>query len=412
MPPLSVYLHLPFCQRKCHYCDFNTYAGLEHLIDGYVAALRREVAHWAPLAEGYTVTTVFFGGGTPSLLSGGQLTAVLDACRAAFAFEATPEITMEANPGTVDAAKLAAYRLAGVNRISFGAQSFDPGELVWLGRIHGADDTAAAVRLARAAGFERLNLDLICGLPGQTTARWEANVAAALDLAPEHLSLYALSVEEGTPLAGWVAAGRVAEPDPDVAADHYQAADRLLEAAGFTNYEISNWARPGEACRHNLTYWENRPYLGLGAGAHGAFGGYRYHNVRLPQDYIRRVHAAPASPEGRPGLDAAIAAASPTAEVLAVAPDDDLMDSLLLGLRLAKGVEFETFRARHGVDLRSTFHKVLAETAALGLLESGERSMRLTPRGRLLANEVFVRFMNAASATGALSAAVAVPLEV
>ncbi len=323
MRPLSVYIHIPFCQRKCHYCDFNTYAGVDHLISPYVDALKAEIQNWAPLAEGYEVNTVFLGGGTPSLLSGLQMRAVLDTCRAAFSFAADPEITIEANPGTVDLAKLADYRGAEVNRISFGAQSFDHDELAWLGRIHTEGQIGEAVALARRAGFHRLNLDLICGLPGQSTARWESNLAAAQALQPEHLSLYALSVEEGTPLAGWVASGRTPEPDPDVAADHYLAAEAMLSAAGFHNYEISNWAKPGEECRHNITYWENRPYLGLGAGAHGCFAGLRYHNVLLPQEYLRRLRAATGMNGGHAGSQASgiadsITLASPVAGIVAV----------------------------------------------------------------------------------------------
>ncbi|MEK7216577.1 MAG: radical SAM family heme chaperone HemW, partial [Chloroflexota bacterium] len=372
MPPLSIYIHVPFCQRKCHYCDFNTYAGIDHLIPPYVDALLTEVRNWAGLAEGHRVTTVFLGGGTPSLLSGAQMQAVLDACRTSFSLVPGPEITIEANPGTVSPGKLEQYQKAGVNRISFGAQSFDPGELAWLGRIHSEAQVAEAVAQARQAGFQRLNLDLIYGLPGQSTARWEANVGQALSLGPEHLSLYALSVEEGTPLAGWVASGRTPEPDPDVAADHYLAADAMLSAAGFDNYEISNWARPGEACRHNLTYWENRPYLGLGAGAHGCFGGFRYHNVLLPQEYIQRLSAnnAASNTRRRPFIDMAgrMAASSPVAGINRVEPAEDLLDTLTLGLRLARGIGFDDFQTRHDVDLRDLYRTVIAETEALGLL--------------------------------------------
>ncbi len=399
MQPLSVYVHIPFCQRKCHYCDFNTYAGVEHLMPAYLDALEAEVQRWGPLAQDWDVTTVFLGGGTPSLLTGDEMLRLLDACRRAFRMAPDAEVTIEANPGTVDATKLGAYVAAGVNRISFGAQSFQSDELQWLGRIHGRAEIGAAVRLARSAGVQRLNLDLIYGLPGQSLASWRANVRAALALAPEHLSLYALTVEEGTPLADWVARGRAAEPDPDVAAEHYGAAEELLSAAGYANYEISNWARPGEECRHNITYWQNRPYLGLGAGAHGRFADCRYSNVLLPQAYIERMaqKGEPAgAAEGRTGIESA----SPTAEVNQVLPEDDLMDTLVLGLRLGEGVRFADVMRQHGVDVQQRFGPALEECVRLRLLEVDDAGMRLTPQARLIANEVFVRLMSVPEPVG------------
>ena len=420
MQPFSLYIHVPFCQRKCHYCDFNTYAGLEQLIPPYLEALKQEVGQWSPLLSGWEVRTVFLGGGTPSLLTGPQLRELLDLCRERFAVAQGAEVTLEANPGTVDGERLRCYREAGVNRISFGAQSFHSDELLWLGRIHSEGEIAEAVQLARDVGYTRINLDLIYGLPEQPQKRWEESLRAAMELAPDHLSLYALTVEEGTPLAQWVAVGKASEPDPDVAADHYLAAERMLGGAGFRHYEISNWALPGQECLHNLTYWKNQPYLGLGAGAHSYFGGYRFHNVLLPQEYIRRVRdggdqphralsaprqredvsksgaAAPFGsieerPQGAP-LAAAIGRASPVAAIQEFATETDLGDTLVLGLRLAEGVGFAEVEERYGIDVPRRFGPALRESCELGLLEIEDRRMRLTPRGRLLANEVFLRF--------------------
>ena len=406
---LSLYIHIPFCQRKCHYCDFNTYAGLRHLLTPYVAALKEEMVRWSLLADGYEVETIFFGGGTPSLLTAGQVQEVLELCRQSYSVAKEPEVTLEANPGTVDQERLEGFRAAGVNRLSFGAQSFDPQELQWLGRIHSTPEIGQAVHMARGAGFTRINLDLIYGLPQQPLANWERNVQAALALEPDHLSLYALTVEEGTPLAQWVKDGSVAEPDPDMAADHYLAAAHMLSGAGFDQYEISNWARSGQECRHNLTYWRNMPYLGFGASAHSSFGGLRFSNVLLPQDYIGRLGEGSPSPlpsprhggqafkrEGDLALPAFISKLSPLADIYEVDAETDLSDTLILGLRLREGIAFQRVLGRHGVDVKERFGAAIRELSEMGLLEAGDQAMRLTPHGRLLANEVFVRFLPAA----------------
>lgn len=392
--PLSLYIHVPFCKRKCHYCDFNTYAGLEHLLAPYVDALVRDIERWGPLAQGHTIGTVFFGGGTPSLLKGAQMQRILDAARANFTFAAEPEISMEANPSSTEAGRLKEYRAAGVNRISFGAQSFHPDELDWLGRLHSSGDIGKAVRSARRAGFERVNLDLIYGLPEQSLERWEVSVRMALDLKPEHLSLYALTVEEGTPLHDWVASGRTTEPDGDLAADMYMLAGRVMAEAGFEQYEISNWAKPGEECRHNLVYWHNQEYLGLGPGAHSRFGDYRFSAVKLPQAYNAWQ---PGEAQGE-GLEAAIRAASPIDEFNHIDGETDLMDTLVLGLRLSEGLTWAEIQARHGVDALRRFEPVWRELQNQWLLGYNPEGVFLTYRGRLLANEVFVRLMAAQQA--------------
>ena len=390
--PLSLYIHVPFCRRKCFYCDFNTYAGIDHLIPPFVDALKREIERWAPHAGEHEVTTVFFGGGTPSLLTGKQLRGILDTCRANYTFVADPEISMEANPSSTEYGRLAEYRQAGVDRISFGAQSFQPDELEWLGRLHSREDIGKAVRSARRAGFKRLNLDLIYGLPNQTPERWEVNVRMALDLKPDHLSMYALTVEEGTPLDDWVKTGRSKEPDPDLAADQYLLSGQILAAAGFEQYEISNWALPEQECRHNLTYWHNQPYLGFGPGAHSRFLEHRFSVIRSPQRYIEWATAG----SDASGAEAAIRGASAIDEFNPIDPQTDLLDTLMLGLRLTPGIKFADILARHGVDVLARFEPALREMQTQWLLGYDPEGVWLTYRGRLLANEVFVRLMNAA----------------
>jgi oxygen-independent coproporphyrinogen-3 oxidase len=285
---------------------------------------------------------------------------------------------MEANPGTVSAEALAGLRRLGVNRLSLGVQSLHDDELELLGRIHTAAEAAEAVSLARAAGLDNLSLDLIYGLPRQPLAAWQADLEQALDLAPDHLSLYALSVEEGTPLAAAVAAGHLPEPDPDLAADMYELAHERLDAAGYVHYEISNWARPGFECRHNLGYWRNEPYLGLGAGAHSYLDGRRRAAVSRPAEYVRRVLA------GESAVD--------TDE--AIGPALEMGETMMMGLRLLdEGVAYDRFRRRFGRDLRRVYAAGLAALERRGLIHLLPDRVRLSPRGRLLGNQVFMEFL-------------------
>ena len=395
-PPLSLYLHIPFCQVRCAYCDFNTYAGLNDLIPAYAAALAQEVrAVGAAAGHRPPVHTIFFGGGTPSLLSLEHYAALFAALRERFDLTPGCEITLEANPGTVDAAYLAGLRALGFNRLSFGVQSANPAELKLLDRLHTFDDVLAAVEQARAAGFDAtaygLNLDLIFSLPHQTLADWQTTVRRVLALRPEHLSLYALSLENGTPLRAWVYKGLLPLPDPDLAADMYNFAAEALVEAGYAQFEISNWARAAGPtpdyfqCRHNLQYWRNWPYLGLGAGAHGCAAGWRYSNVLAPAAYIARLTE---------GAAQAYPFSAATVERKAQTLAEAMNETMMLGLRLTQeGVREADFAARYGQDLRSAFGRKLRHLVALGLLAWDVEGARLTPGGRLLGNRVFQAFV-------------------
>ena len=292
MDAIGLYVHIPFCRAKCAYCDFNSYAGLEHLFAPYVRALAREI-ELAGRRHPLQAQTIYLGGGTPTVLPLDLLGEVLAACRRAFQVPEGAEVTVEANPGTVDGDYLAGLLSLGINRLSLGVQSFDEGELRLLGRIHTAREAVEACHLAREVGFDNLNLDLIYGIPRQTLAGWRETLRQALDLHPDHLSLYALTLEEHTPLAQRIARGEVPAPDDDLAAEMYVLAEETLAEAGYVHYEISNWARPGRQCRHNLTYWRNQPYLGFGAGAHSYFRGVRWWNVSSPEEYIARLMQGP-----------------------------------------------------------------------------------------------------------------------
>lgn len=394
MKPYSLYLHIPFCHHRCGYCDFNTYAGLENLIPAYVYALCREAELLARSAGSrLPVHTIFFGGGTPSLLPAGEVGRILRTLGDCFDLKPDLELTLEANPGTVSRDYLGAVRRLGINRLSLGMQSAHPSELSLLEREHDYADVVNAVAWARQAGFENLNLDLIFGLPYQAMQTWQHNLTLALHLSPEHLSLYALTLEHGTPMENWVSRGLLSEPDPDLAADMYEWASDQLMREGFQQYEISNWARPGDsgmtlACQHNLQYWRNLPYLGLGAGAHGFGGGVRTANVLSPASYIKRCR------NGRAGEFPVTPA---TAGVVPVGPDTEMRETMMMGLRLTReGVSRSAFERRFGRSVRHVFAQEIEQLRKQGLLEwagEGGDILRLTDRGRLLGNQVFMRFV-------------------
>lgn len=386
---LSLYLHIPFCHRRCSYCDFNTYTTLGHLQERYARALSQEIRQVGQLGAWgrpkRPVHTVFFGGGTPSLMPATALAQILRAVADAFDLSPDAEISLEANPGTVDKAYLEALRGLGVNRLSLGAQSAIPGELALLGRRHDLDAVIVSVETAGEVGFDNLSLDLIYGLPGQTLASWEQSLRAALALAPTHLSLYCLTVEPGTSLQRWLKDGRIPDPDPDLAADQYELACELLAKEGFDHYEVSNWALPGYQCLHNLTYWRNQEYLGLGAGAHGHATGYRYEVVKQPRVYMRRLR------EGEPGqfpLSAAVA------KKHVVDRAEAMSDVIIAQLRLLQeGVDLDAFAAAFGQTVEEAYGDTVRQLVEWGLLWTIDGRLRLTKRGRFLSNQVFYRFV-------------------
>lgn len=384
MDSLSLYLHIPFCRHRCSYCDFNTYTSLGELKLEYAAALRAEIRQVAN-GQKRPVHTIFFGGGTPSLMPANAINSILDTVRDSFALSTQAEITMEANPGTVDLAYLEAVRQAGVNRISFGVQSANQQELVLLEREHTFETVIEAVQLSRQAGFDNLSLDLIYGLPGQTVAEWERSVQAVLDLETEHISLYCLTIEPGTPMHRWLNQGQITEPDPDAAADQYDRASDLLAGRGFIQYEISNWARPGRECEHNLSYWRNAEYLGLGAGAHGHAQGYRYHVVKQPRVYIRRMKEN--QPQQYPWSSA-------VAGIIPLSQADQMGETLITQLRLLnEGLDAAAFRRRFGQTVQAVYPRVIEQLVGDGLLYWVGETLRLTERGRFLSNQVFYHFV-------------------
>jgi oxygen-independent coproporphyrinogen-3 oxidase len=385
--PLALYVHIPFCTAKCGYCDFNSYAGQDHLIPSYADALLTEATLWARNVGSRPFETVFFGGGTPSLTPLDEMTRIVDGLAATFRIERDAEMTLEANPGSLSTDYLRGLRAAGFNRLSIGVQSFDDDELRALDRIHTADDARAAFACAREAGFDNVNIDLIYGLPGQPLEAWQRSLEEAVRLAPEHLSLYALTVEEGTPLARDVGRGRTPAPDPDAQADCYEWTQERMSRAGYEHYEISNWALPGRRCRHNLMYWQNREYLGIGAGAHSHLNGLRFSNVLLPNRYVELV-----AESARPAEDGSVSMRQ-LAGGEHVSPETAMADAMILGLRLIEGVDVREFARRYARSVDEAYGEVLAEFESYGLVARNGESVRLTPRGRLLSNELFQRLL-------------------
>jgi oxygen-independent coproporphyrinogen-3 oxidase len=391
----SIYLHIPFCESKCIYCDFNSYAGLDHLFADFVDALcadiargpeREALARLAPAppgapnsAEVGRVETIFFGGGTPSVLPPEAIGRILDTVARHYDVGPDAEISMEANPGTITEANFRGYRAAGVNRLSMGVQSFDDAHLKAIGRIHTAAEAVDAYERARRAGFDNINLDFIFGLPGQDLANWDATLRQAATLGTDHLSCYSLIVEEHTPLWLQVDKGQVVVPDDDAVADMYELCQATLAAVGYTQYEISNWSKPGKECAHNLVYWRGRPYLGFGPGAHGYFGGRRYWTMLSPKKYVAALQAGGSALAGAEWI----------------APDLAMGEFMMLGLRTTAGIAPSEFAARFGRPFETVYGPLARQLRDWGLLEvePARDVIRLTNRGLLLGNEVFARFL-------------------
>lgn len=373
----GVYVHIPFCRSKCQYCDFASYAGREEMREAYVDALGTEM-----LVRGQEMVlkhgrpeTVYVGGGTPTALNVEQLSSVVALIKSVFGTAA--EFTMEVNPGTVDGDLLKKLHEWGVNRLSIGIQSFDNNLLKRLGRIHTAEQAEEAVKLARAAGFDNLSLDLMYGLPGQTMEDLQESVKKALSLQPEHISIYGLQVEEGTPFYRDQQAGRLNLPESDVTDDMYDYLTEYLPEQGYRRYEISNYAKPGKESRHNLSYWQDVPYLGLGAAAHSYMDGMRLENVADLDEYISTIKSGrlPLRSEEDPS------------------EQHHMEEFAFLALRTAKGIDKKKFKDTFGKELRSVYGKKINRLVRQGLLKETKKNIALTKEGAKVGNQVFAEFL-------------------
>ena len=367
-PPIGLYVHVPFCVSKCAYCDFASYAGREADIPRYVDAVVREITRRGAETGHARADTIFLGGGTPSLLDDVQVTRILDALFDAFPLEEGAEITCECNPGTLSAPFAQTLRRAGVNRLSMGAQAAQARLLRLIGRIHTWQTVIASVEIARQAGFDSINLDLMFGLPSQTVSDLRETLEAAIALSPTHLSCYGLMVEEGTPICRDITAGKLALPDEEVERDMYELARQTLAEHGFHQYEISNFAREGYACRHNVGCWTRVPYLGFGCAAHSFFEECRIMNPSK--------------------IDAYLAGEEPKTEQ--ISREESRFESMMLGLRMTRGVKDGDFTQMHGMNIREAFGEKLDKPINGGLLEWHQGALRLTRLGMDLQNSVLV----------------------
>jgi oxygen-independent coproporphyrinogen-3 oxidase len=377
-----LYIHIPYCRQKCPYCSFFSQEHTGNDLNRYAELLQQEM-HLASedTPSQHRLDSVYFGGGTPSLLDPKQIADLLDQAEKLFGLAETAELTLEANPGTIEFQRLAGFRQAGITRLSLGIQSFDDRMLKTLGRIHTVQQAREAFSAARRAGFDNIGIDLIHALPGQTSAMWLAELRQALQLAPEHLSIYGLTIEEGTPFAAQFDSDSPLLPDEDLAAEMFEMADDLLEAHGYEHYEIANYARAGFRSRHNSGYWKRDGYLGLGAGAHSFLRntgyGTRFSNAADLDEYSAALHND----------------VLPRRDFMQLSRADAMAEHLFLGLRMAEGVLFSTFEQEFGARLKDVFGQEVATLLGQGLLTENSGSIRLTRRGMLLSNQVFQKFL-------------------
>lgn len=379
---LSIYIHIPFCSVKCSYCAFNTYTHLEYLIDAYIAALIEEIKWVSKQAPATLVHTIFFGGGTPSLLSPHHFEKLLDAVNTSFTLSADAEISIEVNPNDITFSYLHSLRQLGINRLSIGMQSANPSELALFDRRHDLQSVRDAFDAAKKAQFDNINLDLIFGVPNQSLSSWQDSLSFALEMAPQHFSLYGLELKGGTPLKEWVDTGQLPSPDDDLCADMYDMATENLANAGYHQYEISNWSLPDFECEHNKQYWLCAPYLGLGAGAHGYAGGYRYSNVLAPQRYIDAINQT----ENR-SYDFPLTPV--VSKSVFMADKDHIEEAVIMGIRLThEGINRQRFQSRFGFDITELNPDVISKYIKLGLLELEPDYLRLSQQGRFVSNAI------------------------
>jgi oxygen-independent coproporphyrinogen-3 oxidase len=376
---LGLYLHFPFCISKCPYCDFNSYQLKEdNQISSYISALYLEITAYSKELKNSTVKTIYLGGGTPTILSGVQIYNILEFCKSKFTIDKDAEITIEANPGTLDGKKLKLLIESGINRLSLGAQSFDDLFLKKLGRIHNTKDIIDSYHLAREKGFNNINIDVMFALPDQTKEDLQDTLKKAISLKPDHLSLYNLTLKPGTEYYKKYKKGKLKLPNEDEEYDMYNWAINFLEESGFEHYEISNFARPYKRSMHNLIYWQNKPYLGIGAGAYSFIKGYRYMNYENPARYIKEIMS------GKLPVD--------NGEKLSLRKR--MIETIILGLRTKDGVGYIKFKTRFGVNLNDIFSKQVNKLVNLGLLKKGDCKIKLTKKGIFLANTVFREFVD------------------
>ena len=375
---LGLYIHIPYCIHKCGYCDFNSHPIKHDEMETYIDALITEMSHYSQkYSSAGQLNTIFLGGGTPTTLSVSQLTRILEECKNQFNITQGAEITLEANPATIRSDELKSIRQAGYNRISIGVQSFDEAELKLLDRAHGIEEIHSTVDRARESGFNNLSLDLMFAIPNQTLGGWENNLRLALAKNPEHLSTYNLTIEKETAFGKLQSNGKLVMPDDDHQLELYKRTIAFLKENGFHHYEISNFARPGKECRHNITYWQNTNTLGLGAGASFYMNGVRSKNTNLPAHYIHEVNKRQTAVEFSESLE----------------PRQAMGETLMLGLRMLKGISIKTLEDRFQTSFKTIYGDIIASLQEKELITIEQNQLRLSEKGLFLADSVILEFI-------------------
>ena len=383
---LGLYVHIPFCLSKCNYCDFNTYAGIENQFTSITNALVSELNYWGEVLHLPKINTVFLGGGTPSYLPDKQKSLVFEAINSKFNLDNDVEITMECNPDDITPSRLDHWISLGINRLSLGVQSFDETILQSIGRRHTGEDALQAIEYSRNSGVENINIDLMFGLPNQKLSDWVKTIKLALETNVSHFSIYGLQIEKGTPLEASVLAGNISTPNDEIMADMYEATCSILENTSYKQYEISNWSLEGKQCKHNLLYWENKSYIGCGPGASSYVNGVRFTNIKSPKGYVKAIKKT--KPNANDIFRSeAIFELEPQTVPIAV------LETMMLGLRLNEGISDNQFRKRLGTSMFTVFEKEIQELVESGLIAKNDGCLKLTRRGKLLANEVISHFV-------------------
>ncbi len=373
MNSIALYIHIPFCEKKCFYCDFNSYSGKKYLIEDYIKALKKEITLYKSSLAEYTVGTIFFGGGTPSILSGKQMSEIMNILNKSFIVEDNAEISMESNPGTLDYNNLKQYYDNGINRLSIGLQACQNHLLKTLGRIHDFEEYTKNIKDARKVGFTNINTDLMFSLPSQSKKDWKESLRKMVDLNIPHISAYSLIVEEDTPFHNWVEDKKVILPNEDTEINMYHYAIRYLKEKGYKHYEISNFSKPGFECKHNLIYWENKPYIGFGAGAHSYFNKKRFNNVEEVEKYISLLKNDKLPVENK----------------IDILVKDEISEFMFLGLRLINGISIDEFKERFNISPFEIYKEQFNKLKEQGLVVWDKHYIKLTSKGIDFSNIVF-----------------------
>jgi oxygen-independent coproporphyrinogen-3 oxidase len=374
---IGLYIHIPFCKSKCFYCDFNSFSRKEDLISPYFEALKAEIDYYGDSLRDHCIKTIFIGGGTPSYVEVKYICRLMEACRRTFNIKEDAEISIEANPGTLDAEKLLLYKSKGINRLSLGLQASQDYLLREMGRIHSRTDFLHGFSLARKAGFDNINVDIIFGLPGQTLDEWSQTVLDVVKSGAEHISCYSLKIEDETIFGRRLQNGTLTPADDELDRSMYYFAIEKLTESGFIHYEISNFAKPGYECRHNLIYWKAEEYLGIGAGAHSHLRGVRFNNIYSIDEYISAVS------KGK----------TPKENQQIIGKNEKMAEFMILALRLVAGIDTKEFKERFGLNIFNVFGRQLEKLNKKQLIELEGGTIRLTPSGLDLANQVFMEFI-------------------